>query len=155
MQYFFFSLSLLTQNYVVLGLFYYPMFYLFSPLYLPLLHFAILPTTFIFSQKQSCTQALPQPSSSPFLLVSQEQASRIPKTFNPKKKKKHNLLDAVWVLSKCGKAKGNRIGFSFLLLVSSLNIFMILSVFFFFVVVCVCVCVCLLGVWELSCYLLL
>ena len=85
---FFLSLSLLTQNYVVLGLFYYPMFYLFSPLYLPLLYFAILPTTFIFSQKQSCTQALPQPSSSPFLLVSQKQASTIPKTFNPKKKKK-------------------------------------------------------------------
>ena len=121
------------------------MFYLFSPLYLPLLHFAILPTTFIFSQKQSCTQALPQPSSSPFLLVSQKQASRIPKTFNPKKKK-HNLLDAVWVLSKCGKAKGNRIGFSFLffsflILVSSLNIFMILSVSFFFWLLCACVCV--------------
>ena len=82
---FFFSLSLLTQNYVVLGLFYYPMFYLFSPHYLPLFHFAILPTTFFFSQKQSCIQAVPQPYSSAFLLVSQKQTSRIPKTFNPKK----------------------------------------------------------------------
>ena len=102
------------------------------------LYITLLTLSFISSLSFQVVAVLPHNLlSSPFLLVSQKQSSRIPKTFNQKKENTiffilsifFLCLLGVWVLRKYRKAKGNSF---FLILVCSLNIYMILSTFFVF-----------------------
>ena len=104
------------------------------------LYITLLTLSFISSLSFQVLAVLPHNLlSSPFLLVFEKQSSRIPKTFNQKKKKENTIffilsifflcLLGVWVLRKYRKAKGNRF---FLTLVCSPNIYMILSTFFVF-----------------------